>query len=446
MASSSLTPRVGLTGVTHGLCTVIAPTHVPDGEYWRYGLGFPVQLSPTQAGIFANIHRVSAATWDYEAGTDMLLFDDLRHLVPENAIPLSRNHRETHPDTGQEVVMVKYPMHGGFVPLGATRADGSPHPHAGTGFGICVVIAHAAETDTASTHEKPYAYLELCQLSFDGHELRVTQTERIPFNELLPGVVLVNLEMGTPVPDGDDFLGAMVVSPVLAGAAGLPLFWEEESFCGLSRWQRGPHGWHPVDFVPVTDVCSLEPSVVRDVDGTLLFTARPTLPENLYDALFWRSRDNGKTWERFLTIPALRQQSPMSLAQAVDGTPFFACNLGLSGFINCLGQLGRVGYVTHREILCLWPFNPERDSLLSPFFARSPRYEFGPPPVANEWYCDHPSGANIRLADGRWHSLLCYRIMAIAEGLGEGHPPTPHSGMHVEEVFSSGDARPAWNF
>ena len=184
--SQSLTPRVGLTGVTHGLCTVIAPTHVPDGENWRYGLGFPFQLSPTSAGIFANIHRVSASTWDYEVGTDILLFDDLRRLVPENAIPLSRNHRDTHPVTGKEVVMVKYPMHGGFVPLGATRADGTPHPHAGTGFGMCVAVAHAADTDISSRQGQPYGYLELSQLAYDGCELQVTQTERIPFNALLP--------------------------------------------------------------------------------------------------------------------------------------------------------------------------------------------------------------------------------------------------------------------
>ena len=101
----------------------------------------------------------------------------------------------------------------------------------------------------------------------------------------------------------------MVVSPALAGMAelpleaGLPENWEEPYFSGLTRWRRGPRGWRPIDFVPVTDVPAGEPSVVRDVDGTLLFTARTTQPKNLYDALFWRSRDNGKTWERFLTVP-----------------------------------------------------------------------------------------------------------------------------------------------
>ena len=281
MASFSLAPRAGLTGVTHGLVTVTAPTHVPDGEKWRYGLGFPFQLSPTRAGIFSNIHRVSAATWDYEMGTDCLLFDDLRGIVPESAVPLSRNHRETHPVTGREVVMVKYPLHGGFVPLGAKRADGTPHPHAGTGFGACVAVAHAADSDIAHRLDTPYAYMELSQLAYDGRALRVTQTERVPYTALVPGAAIVNLEMGAPLPDGDDFLCTMTSSPASISEGVLPVGWEDGNIPGLARWRRGPGGWHPIDFTPVTDVPAGEPSVVRDVDGTLLFTARPTEPDNV---------------------------------------------------------------------------------------------------------------------------------------------------------------------
>lgn len=436
----------GITSVRRNLHEILTPPHAPAGEHWRYGLGFPLQVSPTQAAIFANIHRVSAATWDYEAGTDGLIFDDLRGLIPEVAIPLSRNHRETHPATGKKVTMVKNPLLGGFVPIGAKHADGSPHPHAGTGFGIALAIAHDASTDLPLAHDEPYAYFELSQLAFDGRDLRVTKTERIQFGDLLPGVFLTNLGLGPAVPDGDDFLWAMSANPTLAGQAGLPFGWEETSVSGVARWRRGSQGWRPIEFTVVSDIPSAEPSLVRDGDGALLFTARPYRPGNLYDALIWRSADGGRTWKQILAVPQLRQPSPLSLGQAADGTPYFVCNQSLASFINHQGQLGRVGYVTHREILSLWPLNAERTSFLTPHFVRIPRYEFGPPRHGNEWYCDHPVGVTVRLGNGQWHHLLCYRIMAIAEGLGQGFPPTPHSGLHVSEIMSAGPSNPPWRF
>ncbi len=117
-SSTRTTTQPGITGVTHGGCLVPAPSHVPDGEYWRYGVGFPFQLSATRAGIFANIHRVSAHTWDYEAGTDCLLFDDLRTLVAGVRRPdFPQPSRSASASPARIVVMVKYPDHGGFVPL-----------------------------------------------------------------------------------------------------------------------------------------------------------------------------------------------------------------------------------------------------------------------------------------------------------------------------------------
>jgi hypothetical protein len=47
---------------------------------------------------------------------------------------------------------------------------------------------------------------------------------------------------------------------------------------------------------------------------------------------------------------------------------------------------------------------------------------------------DHGVGNLIRLADGQWHSLLTYRVIAP--------PASPFTGCYIEEVFSSGEPRP----
>jgi hypothetical protein len=450
-------PSSGVTGVTHGLCVVQTPPSTPPGEHWRYGLGFPMQLSPTRAGIMANIHRVSARTYDYEVGTDLLIFDDLRGLIAENAIPLSRNHRETHPRLGIPVEMVKCPLNGGFVPLGALREDGTPHPHAGTGFVLTEAYGHRVRTaeensaETVLAGDDQHVYHEWAQLSFDGEQFLISEYERLPLDALLPGHTIVGTALSQAIPDGDDFLlPVTALNPATdAGCFGCMQPKQQataEYVSGVSRWQRGTAGWRIVAFKPVdTDVQSTEPSLIRDVDGSLLFTSRQE-GEHARNIMVWRSSDGGAAWTKIVDGPGLRQPGPVSICQAADGTPYVACNQGFSGFINCIGHLGVEGYPTFREVLCLWPLNAERTSLLSPSFARIPRYEFGPPVVGVEWYCDHPVGLTMRLADGHWHNLLCYRIMAIAEGLGCGYPPSPHSGCHMEEVLSNGPARPVWRF
>ena len=51
----------------------------------------------------------------------------------------------------------------------------------------------------------------------------------------------------------------------------------------------------------------------------------------------------------------------------------------------------------------------------------------------------------LRLADGKWHNVLGMRILEYGE-LTFAMPPTPKSGAYLEEVISSGEAIPIWNF
>ena len=133
-------PR-GISDVTRGPAGLSIPRTVPADSTQRYGLGFPFQAGRDTAGLFCNLRMIGYPTWDFENGTDVVLFDSLDHIDPGRATAISRNERFTDPATGEPSIAVKYPVIGGFVPIGALREDGTPHPHAGTGFGICQSLA-----------------------------------------------------------------------------------------------------------------------------------------------------------------------------------------------------------------------------------------------------------------------------------------------------------------
>jgi hypothetical protein len=460
-----------IRGSTHGLCRLQTPPNIPRGEIWRYGGGFPFQISSTKAAILANIHRKQARTEDFEMGADVIVFDDLRHLIPDRAVEISRIHREMNPKANEMSDMVKQCPVGGFVPLGAKRADGSAHPHAGTGFGVAMAISYAIDDGGLS---KPYRgcfrgaqshiYYELLQFAFDGTTFRITQTDHVTIDQLLPGQLYINCPMTMAIPDGDDLLATAAVG--LLGSSIENVMGDEAAGTSVVRWRRGVHGWRPVSCHPVAmDFVNFEPSLIRDVDGSLLCSMRPGYSAaNKRDIIVWRSRDGAKSWERIIDVKNVRYQSPITLNQAADGSPYIVCNHYVSALMNYEGSF-MDGFMrtTSREMLCLWPLNSDRDGLLSPHIVSFPRYEYGPPPTyegplpdgevtdpgqsnkGRDWTCDHPSATTVRLADGRLHNLLCYRLLAQAEVQG-GIPPTPYSGLCIEEVISDGPPKPEWSF
>jgi hypothetical protein len=453
-------------GVTRGLARLQTPPNTPRGEIWRYGYGFPFQASPTQAVILANIHRKRARVEDFEVGSDAIVFDNTRLLSADRAVEVSRIHREFNPNANEPADMVKQCPVGGFVPLGAKRDNGSPHPHVGTGFGIAMAIAYAVDDGDLS---KPYRgvylgaqshiYYELLQFAFDGVDFRVTRTDRVGLDQLVPGRLFLNCPMRMAIPDGDDLLAAGVIG--LPGSTTQNVMGTEASGSGVVRWRRGTEGWRAVSFHPVAmEFVNFEPSLIRDTDGALLFSVRPGYTaENKRDIVVWRSRDNAASWQQMIHVKSIRYQSPITINQAADGAPYVVCNHFVSAMMNYEGAFtDGFSRITSREMLCLWPLNERRDGLLSPHVVSFPRYHFGPPPVGidgasddgntikgRDWTCDHPSAGNVRLADGQWHNLLCHRLLAQAEVQG-GIPPTPHSGLCIEEVLTSGPARPEWKF
>ncbi len=459
----------GLVRVTRGAALLRAPVSVPAGEVWRYGITYPFQVAPRLAGVFCNIRKALNPGVDFELGSDVLLFDSLDAIRSEAAVQISRNHGEPNPNSrppNERAVMVKYPVAGAFVPTGAKRADGSPHPHAGTGFGLSTAqawpqhdrdLGHNADRigRRAYPGAQAYEYLEFQQLSYDGTRFRAEKAEPLVEGRASVGDwFLAGNPIRNGIADGDDLL--LPYSCRRGEPAG-----PKRSLVasGVLRFRRTAGLWQAHTFVPVTpEDGSWEPTLVRDVDGTLLLCARGKGEPNRTSIRVWRSADGGTTWR--LQIEALGpiSMSPVSINQAADGTPYVAANLfevplwpigderyNHSGYKGT-GDGGRMrlgGWL--RERLVLWPLSADRKSLASPIVARDCRSEFGPPPGGSSWHADHPSAMNLQLGDGSWHNILGYRVLERAEAT-HAIAPAPQSGAYLEEVLSSGPPLPAWHF
>ncbi|MFH1007256.1 MAG: exo-alpha-sialidase [Candidatus Latescibacterota bacterium] len=416
----------GIAGITKNKAALSVLPNTPAGELWRYGGGGAIQLAPGKAAFFAGIWVEGKGSIDFVNGSDLVLFDVLSDIRPDQAIPISRS------EFGESSVAIKGTVVGGFVPLGAKLEDGSPHPHAGTGFGQCYALRYALryplDPDGHYDYSKPSeSWLEFYQFAYTGEKFRIVSKERTNWSTLFPNCEVVGEGLTYAIPDGEDLLLAVT------GKIG------EELVDGVSRWRVGEDGWRPVSFVPVTGskpddkgqwVCGGEPSVVRDREGSLLFSARSADEAN-FDMAVWRSSDAGQTWRQIIYRKNCRSRSPISLNRAADGTPYIAANLPS----NC----------RTREVLALWPLNDDRTDFEKILIARDCRAEFGFAPSGSWWRVDHPRSAVVQLSDGGWHDLLIYQIADNMEIEGDADM-APQTGHYVEEVFSKGEAIPAWRF
>jgi hypothetical protein len=438
--------------VTRGPKALDVPPTTPQGQSWHYMLSFPFQLAPRLAALSCNMKANYGPGQDFEGGMDLIPFDDFRRIRVEKAIPLTRNHEEKNPNaSGKPSIMVKYPGPVGFVPRGAKRRDGTPHPHAGTGFVFSKAKAWPMDDSEGVadfpdrkgrgvfTAGKMYMYFEFFPFSFDGAQIVLGKREVMRFEDFVPGWRITNTGLTNAIPDGDDLLMGM--------QGGMP---GKTAGSGLMRWRRRGGHWDPVSFDLITpEDNSLEPSVVQDIDGSLLFCARGKR-ETGPPIRIWRSRDGGGKWERIIFINGLVGSVPISLNQAVDGTPYIASNIktpmiqvpGGDGGISRLEPKGGRG---ERSTLCIWPLNEARNGLESPLIARDPLTEFGVPPHGSVWAVDHPSAMTLHLADRNWHNVMGYRML---EWMENTHyvGPTPQTGGYLEEVISAGNPIETWGF
>ncbi|MEN6346425.1 MAG: sialidase family protein [Armatimonadia bacterium] len=411
---------VTLGPVSRGGPALLQPTADTGGQVTRYGLGFVFQVGPQTAAVSCNVRTVGRGHWDFEDGSDVILLDDLARLDGQRAVVCSRNVEDTNPATGAKRVVVTYPMVVGFVPLGARRADGTQHPCAGTGFGFSQTACFDLNEEGFFTWKQPYTrswYVH--QLAYDGTRFRVVKMETkspdAPLKTADGAWTLSAPGLSCALPDGDDLLFAVSADNGTRHAS------------GVSRWRLQGGDWKPVAFYDVSG--GSEPSLVRDVDGSLLYSVRSAGAEGRAVRV-WRSRDGAQNWEQVLHAPDLRANAPVALNQTANGTPYIAAD----------------SPETYRAKLCLWPLDLERASVGTPLIARDCVSEFGPAPEGTTWFADHATATTVRLADGKWHNLLAYRVLAFS-GVGVGGETiTSHTGCYLEEVSSTGSVRPAWRF
>ncbi len=443
LAGAALSTPVAaqITAVTAGAADLATPLDSTEKAPLAYGLGFPFQVAPTQAAIFCNVRVEGVDQWDFENGTDVIIFDDLAAISAKNAVAISRNEHPTGAD-GKPRIVLKFPMIGGFVPLGARRADGTAHPHAGTGFGLCQALEFPADGQGHFSWETKFSHrCEVHQFTYDGKRFGAVRTASglEPSHPTVGGWQISAPGITNAVPDGDDLL--------LAVAAGD----DAGQVSGVVRWACQGATWRPVAFSPVTPPGTgwSEPSLVRDRDGGLLFSARGSGGDRLSQVQVWRKHGEGPQWRLVVSTPDVRvwhkqaegpewglalsvpnahNPGPLSIGCAADATPYIAANQPGSG----------------RQTMCLWPLNAGRMDLERPLTVRAAREAFGPAPAGGAWMVDHPSGAVLRLADGRWHGVIAYRVLGNAEH--RGAPPAAQSGCYVEEVLSSGPVVPPWRF
>ncbi len=444
----------GIIEVTKGGADFRVPPHVPEGRVLVYAMGLPFQAAERKAGLICNLREGKMPGVDWENGTDVILFDDLSNLSADHAVEVTRNHEEPNPNTdppGQTVTMIKYPIRAGFVPLGAKRVDGSAHPHAGTGFGINRAHAWSSKKNDSppysldlSEGSERYSYFELHQFSYDGEDetFQVVKTDRISEMDLIPGWRIGNIGITNAIPEGDDLLFSMVGGKPNGGSG-----------TGVVRWRREAADWRPVSFTSVTgEDGSKEPSMVRDVDGALLFSVRGGHEPDYNDIRVWRLGDGEEAWAKVIHVRDVVSSTPISINQAADGTPFIAANL-YEVFMRRAdlariktdpeGRLRGGGWT--RETLCIWPLNEDRTGLEPPIVVIEGSKDFGRPPGRSAWRVDHPSGMTVQLSDGKWRHILAFRVLEDGE-MTYAMDPTPYTGCFLEEVISKGEAIPIWNF
>ena len=377
---------------------------------------------------------------DYVNGNDVFVFDSLASLANANPIPLDRNDFVPDLATGEKRVFEKFPVLGGFVPLGARRADGTPHPHAGTGFCVGLSLGYFMKEngaprppDPKNPASQPQAHTTFYEVAYDGTAFRIEDLS-LPVGKYLwtddAKWRLVQNGLNMAIPDGDDLLLAVKASG-------------KGHHCGVSRWVRRDGRWRFASFAPVPEAERLmEPSLARDTDGSLLFTVRmgDRMPDEAYALRVWRSVDGGLNWTRIVTVPETLDAGTRGIGTAADGSPFV------------IGNPVQPDRSYFREVLKLWPLNAARNGIEKPLVVRDAPAEFGPSPkhakYPSNWKLDHPNTAVLRLADGQWHCLLGYRVMRndiLQPGLA---PESVHKvcGAYLEEIQSRGPARAMWNF
>ena len=243
-STADVSNSCGITGIRNRPRSLGFPSDAPPNQAWVYGLANPFQISPTEAGIFVNIGRkdlMASGKGDLEAGNDLIIFNDQDKIGTTPPIPLNRGGETKDPRTGERVLMSSYPMGVGFVPHGAKRPDGSPHPYAGTGFGLLIEIGYPLERPGGPENDpdKMFKRWTLYQYRYDGKKFQITKSEELDINQFVPGHILLSKSFTSAIADGDDLLLPITTVAEVPSKAYL-----KRAVTGIARWRYdNKAGW-----------------------------------------------------------------------------------------------------------------------------------------------------------------------------------------------------------
>ena len=400
---------------------------------------------------------------DSTGGSRVVLFDDLDRIGQGENIVLSHNEIIGDPASGQARMAMKGSACVWFVPEGARRADGSPHPHAGTGFGLefgCVFPVRKDLIWEGSALYNAENIRTLYQFEFGKSGFRIASERQYRSDDLpvVPSVPitqqmlamrdrdffrwrLTGAGLGAGLADGDGML-----MPAMAVSARPASKGEKSSSvaAGVMRWEVSTDGvWQPVGFTPIVisvgedgqsgfEQAWSESCLVRTPDGALLFSARPNFGANEHSIRLWRSTD-GLAWQVVFDALEVRAESPVAINTALNGSPYFAFNPWRPDHAS-------KAYIYGRLWLEIRPMRPDLHDWEEGLLVRS-----APDSEYSKWFFDHPFSANIRLKDGKWRHVLTYRSFFCGDP-AELDKTSLRYGSYLDVVESNGPEFVPWRF
>ena len=358
---------------------------VPD---LQYGVGYMFQVAPRTSVLTLNIRKYGQDHWDYEYGNDAMTFRSVTTFSAPKA--LTRTQASSDADGGIQVA-ISYPTQPGFS------------VEQRTGFLIHQVVVRHTLNGTPAVTDPWEASFHLLQTAYNADEGFVV-TEDQPWDRVVTQPwQIASRGVSAGIPDGQDILVPVVANTTPAS--------------GVSRWRRMGKRWLPVGFTPVSG--GYEPSLVRDVDGCLVYSARGSGNEGHVIRVLRSCRAEGP-WSAKAFVDGVRNDGPVSV------------NPGPRGIYVATNPYGANG-ATGRGILSRWHLNAERTGLGPQMDVINARTAWGAPPVGLGWFVDHPIGTALELSDGKVHFMMAFRSMAFSTVGGGNEINTSHTGLNICE-------------
>ena len=417
-----------------------------DGYHGITGLvGSCFQVTRELAAFVVNVRCFGKQTCDFELGNDIYLFDSFETLGESEPLTFLRSFTDRHPDDGSEVVFSRYDGQVAFVPVGATLPDGTPHPHAGTGFCLGTAIALPANAQGAASVDVYRGnlgwFLILTQLAWQDDTLIQTNRQILRPTDFMPGAN--DSGLGAPVFDGADIL--IPFSMVKPAPYGL----------GLLRMQRLADGqWHPGTFemiapekgdnpplfskpTPGDGLSGCEGSAARLADGQVVFTCRewgpkPWSPEPLEASRMrlWKGCPGVTPFRQVQERAFFHTLSPITVGATWEGEPYLLAN----AYSRTDWKGAAVPSLDIREKLLLYPLAGENLAPAEPLLLCDVVNDFGEPgPETGGWFADHPMGWRLQL-QGKQRNFVTWRVFHVRET--KGVTPSEFSAAWIAEIFS----------